>query len=348
VQPFERSGAAGWLKTVSRKAGARLRPGSLRRLVSRLHRKLDQQSRRLDRLREESARRDRQSVAVDKGTQILLVLKYRELADNGVVLLIREVEFRNFSQSGEDGILLYIFSFVGTTNRRVVEICAGSGFECISANLITQHGWHALLVDGSQDNVSQGTRFFAEHPDSCLNGPVYVHSWVDRDNIDALLLSHGFGGEVDLLTVDIDGIDYWLWEAITAISPRVVVVEVNMTMSDASVTVPYRPDFEARWVSLEDGEAGQAAMPGGTRHDFFSRYVVYIGASLPAFVKLARRKGYRLVGSNAIGYNAIFLRDDVGVEYFPEVSASSCVNRAVGAHSPRAVARLSEFAWEEV
>jgi len=343
------SGVAGWLRAVSRTAGARLRPGSLSRLVSRLHRKLDLLSRRMDHLRDEGVRRERQSVAVDKGTQILLALKYRELAASGVTLPFKEVEFRNFSQSGEDGILLYLFSLVGTTNRRAVEICAGTGFESICANLITQHGWHALLVDGNDRNVSQGVRFFAEHPDSCLNGPVYVNSWVDRDNVNDLLLDHGFEGEIDLLAVDIDGIDYWLWEAITAISPRVVVVEVNMTMADASVTVPYSPDFEARWVSLADGVAAAGPAPGGaTRSDYFSRYVVYTGASLPAFVKLARRKGYRLVGTNSIGFNAIFLRDDVGVEYFPEVSAESCINHSVGAHSPRAVARLGEFAWEEV
>lgn len=344
----DKVGAVGWLRAVGRTAGASLRPGSLARLVSRLHRKLDLQSRRMDQLREEGARRDRQSVAVDKGTQILLSLKYRQLAASGVILPFSEVEFRNFSQSGEDGILLYIFSLIGAKNRCAVEICAGTGFESISANLITQHGWHALLVDGNETNVSEGIRFFAEHPDTCLNGPVYVNSWVDRDNVNDLLLDHGFSGEVDLLSVDIDGIDYWLWEAITAISPRVVVVEVNMTMSDVSVTVPYSPDFEARWVSLEDGAATRPAPRGATRNDYFSRYVVYTGASLPAFVKLARRKGYRLVGSNSIGYNAIFLRDDVGVESFPEVSAESCINRNVGAHSPRAVARLREFTWEEV
>jgi len=78
--------------------------------------------------------------SVDKGTQILLSLKYRELAFAQSSLPFDEVEFRNYSQNGEDGILLYIFSLIGTTNKRCVEVCAGNGIECNCSNLIINHG----------------------------------------------------------------------------------------------------------------------------------------------------------------------------------------------------------------
>src|SRR5210317_776510 len=71
---------------------------------------------------------------VDKGTQLLLSLKYQDLARSGTVLPFHDVEFRNFSQNGEDGILHYIFALIGTTNKRCIEICAGTGIECNCTN----------------------------------------------------------------------------------------------------------------------------------------------------------------------------------------------------------------------
>ena len=333
-----------WGKSVAE----RWRAKSLSRRVGRLHIKIDQLAQRLDQLGAARQQPARPAAEVDKGTQILLAQKYRELASRQVVLPLAEVEFRNYSQSGEDGILHYIFTLIGNADRRAVEICAGTGSECNSANLIINHGWHALLVDGSEANVREGRAFFAGLGNTRINGPVFLHAWVDRDSVDALLQEHGFTGEVDLLSVDIDGVDYWIWEAITAISPRVVVVEANLTMSGQSVTVPYRPDFRAEWVPLSAGD-GKRPPPGlRGRGDFYSRFAVYAGASLPAFVKLARRKGYRLIGTNGIGYNAFFLREDVGTEYFPEVSAESCINRNVSAHSAVAVQKLGAYTWQEV
>ncbi len=315
------------------------------RLVSRLHAKVDILGRQLADIADRAAG-DAHRAPVDKGTQILLALKYRELAATGVILPFREVEFRNYSQAGEDGILHYLFSVIGTTDRRAVELCAGAGSECNSANLILHHGWHGLLVDGSEENVRLGREFFARHPDTRINGPLFVQAWVDRESVDSLLLHHGFSGQVDLLTLDLDGVDYWIWEALTAISPRVVVIEYHPTMRAEPVTVPYRPDFRARWIPLvpaPDAPAEEAA-----REDFFSRYAVYHGASLPALVKLARRKGYRLVGVNSAGYNAFFLRDDVGCDHFPEVGAGACINPHSAAHDSAAVAALSRLPWERV
>ena len=85
---------------------------------------------------------------VDRGAQLILGHKYREMAQRGIALAFAEVGFQNYSQFDEDGILHYIFSLIGTTEKRSVEICAGTGYESNSANLILNHGWYALLVDG--------------------------------------------------------------------------------------------------------------------------------------------------------------------------------------------------------
>ena len=95
-----------------------------------------------------------------KLSQLVLIAHYRELArsaNHG--LRFEEVEFRAFSQNGEDGILLYLFALLGSGARRVVEICAGDGIECNSANLLVNHGWNGLLFDGNSANIARGRQF---------------------------------------------------------------------------------------------------------------------------------------------------------------------------------------------
>jgi hypothetical protein len=270
---------------------------------------------------------------VDRGTQLLMALKYRELAARGERLSFNEVEFRNHSQNGEDGILWYIFSLIGATRRMCVELCAGNGIECNSANLIVNHGWLGLLCDGSAENIATGREFYANHPNTWSLPPNLQQQWINAENVNQLIESNGFAGEIDLLSIDIDGIDYWLWKAIEVCSPRVVMLEINASWGcEASVTVPYDPAFEARRI-FDQGRL----------------VAYYCGASLPAFVKLARAKGYRLVGSNSYDFNVVFMRNDVGVELFPEVTAESCFDHPC-AHYGHAMARpyIADLDWQEV
>lgn len=221
--------------------------------------------------------------------QMILAEQWRVAA--GAQRDFRDVGFRRHSQHDEDGILLYLFTILGHGQRRCVEICAGNGMECNAANLILHHGWTGLLVDGDADNVATGQRFYREHPGTRFWPPVFLHTWVTTENVNGIIDDSGFSGVVDLLSIDIDGVDWWLWKAISVIRPRVVVAEINHLwgMREA-VTVPYRPDF----VAESDG------------HGFG-----YAGASLPAFLKLAERKGYEYVGANRIGTNVFFVDREV-------------------------------------
>lgn len=237
----------------------------------------------------------------DAGTQLQLALEYakeraplqRPLADFG---------FSCHSQTDEDGILLYLFSVLGMTDRRCVEICAGDGIECNTANLLLNHGWYGLLVDGDAGRVQRGQRFYGSSRRTYVFPPRFVQAWVTRDNVDELLRSNGFSGDVDLLSLDLDGVDYWIWKATTAISPRVVVLEYQDILGpERSWTVPYSDSFSAS----DHGLTG--SMPN------------FAGASLRAFVNLGREKGYRLVGVNRLGFNAFFVRNDIGVDILPEV-----------------------------
>jgi hypothetical protein len=239
------------------------------------------------------------------GMQVLLSLHYKELLRQGAALpKFDDVEFRAFSQNGEDGILLYLFSLIATTNKRAVEICAGDGIQCNTANLIVNHGWNALLIDGDEGNVNCGGAFYKQCPDTMVWPPKFIHAWITAENVNSLVSDNGFTGDIDLLSLDMDGVDYWIWDALTVIKPRVVVLEYNNIWGpDVSVTVPYNPEF---------------------RTEYNQWGCDYSGASLAAFVKLGRKKGYRLVGCQRYGFNAFFVRSDINPEIFPEVPASSC------------------------
>lgn len=217
---------------------------------------------------------------------------------------LREVGFRCRSQHEEDGILLYLFALIGTTDRRCVEIGAGDGMENNTANLVLHHRWTGLMIDGDEACTDKARRFYAAHPDTRFWPPRLVHAWVTAENVNALIADAGLAGDVDLLSIDVDGIDYWLWKALDRVRPRVVVTEINHLWGpQESVTVPYSPDFRAQYT--EHGSD-------------------YAGASLAAFVKLAREKGYRLIGSNAFATNAFFLRSDIDCAALPEVDPATC------------------------
>lgn len=189
--------------------------------------------------------------------------------------------FRLASQNQEDGITLALLKEAGTVTRTFIEIGSGlSGGN--SAVLAREWGWTGLMVDGAgATRMEQVGRRFP--------GVTAINSWVTRDNINALIASHGFSGEVDLFSLDLDGVDYWIWEAMTICTPRVVILEYNsMFGPDRAVTVPYDETFDR------------------SRH-----HTMYYGASLAAWVRLAERKGYRLVAVEPAGINAFFLRNDL-------------------------------------
>lgn len=211
---------------------------------------------------------------------------------------LHQIGFKQYSENNEDGVLLYIFSIIGTTNRKCVEIGSGYGNECNSANLIVHHNWHGLLIDSGSVQIKHAQKFFKWALNKEAERPQIAQIHITRDNVNSVIEQAGFSGEIDLLSIDIDGVDYWIWKEIEVCKPRVVVVEIQcIRKSSESVTVPYHDQFE----------------PG-----FVDGYGIYSGASLAAFNKLAKQKGYRFIGVEQSGYNAFFLRNDVSADYFSE------------------------------
>lgn len=232
-----------------------------------------------------------------------LALEYIKARQDGRTYFsnIRDAGFRVYSEFEEDGIILYVLTLIGFGNRRVVEICAGNGTECMATNLILNHGFDGFLFDGNKRSVEHGRAFFRKQKDSFLSPPLFQQAWITVENVNRLLREAGATGEVDLFSLDMDGNDYWIWKAIDVIRPRFCVFEThNIIPSELSLTIRYEPDFYCwnRPVSLKD----------------------YRSVSLRAMVRLSQEKGYRLIGAHRYGFNAFFLRNDIAPHLFPAVS----------------------------
>jgi hypothetical protein len=228
-----------------------------------------------------------------------LFLTYRSaVEDRRSLPPLREAGLRVFSEVDEDGILLFLLAVVGIGRGRFVDIGAG---DCITAsncaNLALNLGFHGLFVDGNHDAIEVGRRLYASHPDTRTYPPMTGHAFVTRENVDEVIRGAGFEGEIDVLSIDIDGNDYWIWEAITCVRPRTVVIETQVEYGLQDVCAPYRADFDWRKAG-----AGQV-----------------LGASPAAMQRLGEQLGYRLVGGNRYGFNAFFLRNDLGVGVVPTV-----------------------------
>lgn len=209
-------------------------------------------------------------------------------------------EARITSQNGEDGILHYLFRKIGIADKRAVEFGVEDGMECNSANLVVNMGWQALWFDGSSENVERGLRYYQKVLGEDAERLAFRQAFITAENIDGLIAEAGWSGDVDLLSIDIDGNDYWVWKAINSLRPRVVVVEYNAAFGpERALTVPYRADFRWRYNRFPD--------------------ILYHGASLAALAKLGAQKGYFLAGCESCGVNAFFVRNDVGGGRVPEV-----------------------------
>lgn len=226
--------------------------------------------------------------------------QYQKMAADGNLPALHETGFRVFSQFEEDGKLLFIFSLLRMPCKTFIEIGSDDGVNSNSANLFFNFGWHGLFIDGNAKSIARGKRFFRKYPHPWFYPPHFVCAKAKRENVNQLISDAGFTGEVGLLSIDIDGNDYWIWEALTVVSPQVVIIETHNEFGLNNIVVPYDPDY---------------AFPG--------KHPVYHGASPVAMNKLAQKKGYRLVGANEMGFNFIFVRNDLLSYELPEVSVES-------------------------
>ncbi len=191
--------------------------------------------------------------------------------------------FKVYSQCDEDGIVQEIFNRIGVSSSKFVEFGVGNGLENNTLKLLLE-GWSGLWIEGNHSYVMQIHERF---DDVVTAGKLRVTAAViTRENINSLIQEY-FQGEIDLLSIDIDGNDIHVFEAIDVVAPRVIIIEYNGKFPPpVSIAQRYNPEY--RWTGSD-----------------------YSGSSLVAITKVANRKGYSLVGCNIVGSNAFFVRNDL-------------------------------------
>ena len=197
---------------------------------------------------------------------------------------LREVEFQVFSQFGDDGIIQYLTHSLGVAERVFVEIGVEDYTESQTRFLLVKDKWTGLVVDGSEKNVA----YIEADSISMLFNVTARQAFITAENINGVITAAGISGRIGLLSIDIDGMDYWVWKAVSAVDPAIVVIEYNSLFGpDRTITAPYDPAF-SRY------------RPEPSR--------LFYGASLGALRHLAEEKGYVFVGCNSNGNNAYFVR----------------------------------------
>jgi hypothetical protein len=217
------------------------------------------------------------------------------------VATIQDVEFRVFSQMGDDGIIQFLINKIDIPHKAFVEFGVESYIESNTRFLLVNNNWSGLVIDGSKENID-----YVEKDVISWRHDLYTkHSFITKENINQLIsesfLEKGYDKEIGLLSVDIDGNDYWIWKEINVINPVIVIAEYNSVFgSEKAYTIPYKEDFVRKNNSKE---------------------YQYYGSSLKAYCILAEEKGYYFIGCNKAGNNAYFIRKDK-LSYFKPLTAA--------------------------
>ena len=200
---------------------------------------------------------------------------------------LRDYDFKVFSQWGEDGIIQKLIHSVEIKNKTFIEFGVEDFTESNCRFLLMKDFWKGFVIDGSKENMDRLRSF----PWYWMYELKAVESFITRENINDLLAQSGFDSDLGLLSIDVDGVDYFILETIEYFRPRILILEYNAVFgAERKISVPY-----------------DAAFFRTKKH--YSN--LYFGASLPALTHLANKKGYVLVGTTASGGNAFFVRSDL-------------------------------------
>jgi hypothetical protein len=200
---------------------------------------------------------------------------------------LQDHEFKVYSQWGEDGIINFLIRNVEIKNKVFVEFGVENYLEANTRYLLVNKNWYGLVIEADAANVS----FIKADPLYWRQNFKADCAFITKDNINEILERNGVVGDIGLLSIDIDGNDYWVWREIDVISPRIVVIEYNYRFgADKAVTIPYDANFVRQKAHYS---------------------MIYFGASLKALVNLGKKKGYSFVGCNSNGVNAFLVRSDI-------------------------------------
>lgn len=212
-------------------------------------------------------------------------------------------EFKVYSQSGEDGIIQWLIKNIEIKNNYFIEFGVENYLESNTRFLLLNNYWSGLVIDGDINNIN----FIKQDPIYWRCNLKASHAFITKDNINQLFISNKVPNDVGILSIDIDGNDYWVLEAINNISPSIIIAEYNSYFgAEHKVTIPYDESFIRS-------------------NAHFSK--IYYGASLSAFVSLLNVRGYKLVASNLSGNNIFFVREELLNSVVKEISINDAYRR---------------------
>lgn len=213
---------------------------------------------------------------------------------------LSDAEFQVFSQWGDDGIIQYLIKKVNPLPS-FIEFGVEDYLESNTRFLLHNNNFKGLIIDGSEKHIKK----IKASKEYWMFDLTAVHAFITKDNINNLFVQNNFGGRVGILSIDIDGNDYWIWKAIDSVIADIVIVEYNSVFGpERTVTIPYQADF----------------VRSKAHHSF-----LYAGTSLAALCQLANEKGYSFIGSNSAGNNAYFVHNDKIASLIPITAADGYV-----------------------
>jgi hypothetical protein len=203
---------------------------------------------------------------------------------------LRDYEFKVFSQWGEDGIIQHLCKSVSIEHKTFVEFGVENFFEANCRFLLMKDNWAGFVIDGSSENIKtlKNSYFYWKYDLQAID------VFITRENINELVSQSGFDEDLGILSIDLDGNDYHVLDAINSFKPRILICEYNAVFGGTrKITIPYDPGFNR------------------TKSHYSN---LYFGASLGAITLLANKRGYSLVGTNSTGVNAFYVRNDLVTE----------------------------------
>ena len=200
---------------------------------------------------------------------------------------LSDIEFQVYSQWGEDGIIDWLINKYPEIPKSFLEIGTQDYKESNTRFLLINKNWNGFIIEADKAAVEdiKSQRIYWKHNLRAIN------EFITKDNINNVIKKFNIPKKIGLLSLDIDGVDYWVLKKLSALDPSIIVCEYNSLFGQKkSVTVPYKSNFIRS-------------------KEHYSN--LYYGASINAFIDLMKKKNYFLIGTNSAGNNAFFVKKNI-------------------------------------
>jgi hypothetical protein len=205
---------------------------------------------------------------------------------------------RIFSNMEEDGIILWLIASLNIDRGNFIDIGANDSINSNCANLFFNFDWQGIFIDADKQLLKIGKHNYTLFGKTKKQNLKFIKSFLNTENVNDVINKNKQDDKIDFMSIDIDGNDYFIWEALSCVNPKIVLIENKVEYGKYDIVIPADKYFE----------------PGNW------------GASPVSITKLAVQKGYRLAAANRKGFNMFFLRNDLLKNEIPELKIEDLLN----------------------